>query len=124
MQETSTIYQLAESDPEELTQFLIRRYTIRIPETIDSLDGLREASGLLGRLANEKTFLYSLLSFLKVRARILKGKGDKTAAEQMAMRRDSTELILDGVKSQYDAVSRMVTVYKMQLDEMRMSGLL
>ena len=41
----------------------------------------------------------------------------------MAMRRDVVELILDSVKGQYDAISRMVTVRKNKIDEMRMLGL-
>lgn len=124
LNETENIYTMAEAEPEDLSRYLIDRYSKLVPPSIESGDDLAAAGRMLSRLTNEKTFLYSLLCYLKVKARKEKGKGkdNKAAAEDMAMRRDSVEIILDSVKSQYDAMSRMITSYKMQLDEMRMMG--
>ena len=111
--------------PDALVCELISRYSVTIPEQISSTDDLKEAGILLGRLANIKTFLYSLLSYLKVAARQEKAKGRdaRDEAERLAMNRDAVELMLDAVKGQYDAVSRMLTAHKMELDELRMLGL-
>lgn len=118
------IHTAAQASPEELSQALIERYSMLIPEQISNIDDIGNIGTLLGKLANEKTFLYSLFCYLKVVARTEKNKGkeNKQVAEEMAMRRDAAEIMLDAVKGQYDAVSRMLTARKMELDEMRMSG--
>ena len=117
---------MAELSPEDLMRVLIARCYRKIPEQLDNNDDLKTSGELLGQLANEKTFLFSLLAMLKIRARQEKSKGkeNREAAENMAMRRDVAELVLDMVKGQYDAVSRMCTVYRMRIDELRMSGML
>ena len=122
----NTIYSMAKADPEELAKYLTDRYAKTIPEAFHNAEELKAASMLLSRLANEKTFLYSLLCYLKVMARTEKGKGkeNKAEAELMAMRRDAVDIMLEAVKGQYDAVSRMITVYKMESDEKRMTGLM
>ena len=119
------IMTIAQADPEELAIEMVKKYCITLPEEIETPEDLTEAGRLLGYLANNKTFLFSLLTYLKVRARAEKnrGKENKRTAEEMAMRRDVVELILDSVKGQYDAISRMVTVRKNKIDEMRMLGL-
>lgn len=118
------IHTAAQASPEELSQALIERYSMLIPEQISNIDDIGNIGTLLGKLANEKTFLYSLFCYLKVIARTEKNKGkeNRQVAEEMAMRRDAAEIMLDAVKGQYDAVSRMLTARKMELDEMRMSG--
>lgn len=118
------IHTAAQASPEELSQALIERYSMLIPEQISNIDDIGNIGTLLGKLANEKTFLYSLFCYLKVVARTEKNKGkeNRQVAEEMAMRRDAAEIMLDAVKGQYDAVSRMLTARKMELDEMRMSG--
>ena len=118
------IHTAAQASPEELSQALIERYSMLIPEQISNIDDIGNIGTLLGKLANEKTFLYSLFCYLKVVARTEnnKGKENRQVAEEMAMRRDAAEIMLDAVKGQYDAVSRMLTARKMELDEMRMSG--
>ena len=118
------IHTAAQASPEELSQALIERYSMLIPEQISNIDDIGNIGTLLGKLANEKTFLYSLFCYLKVVARTEKNKGkeNRQVAEEMAMRRDAAEIMLDAVKGQYDAVSRMLTARKRELDEMRMSG--
>lgn len=119
------IITISKLQPDALVRELISRYSVTIPEQISNTDDLKKAGALLGRLANIKTFLYSLLSYLKVAARQEKSKGRdaRDEAERLAMDRDAVELILDAVKGQYDAVSRMLTAHKMELDELRMLGL-
>ena len=86
--------------PDALVRELISRYSVTIPEQINNTDDLKEAGVLLGRLANIKTFLYSLLSYLKVAARQEKAKGRdaRDEAERLAMNRDAVELITMSVK--------------------------
>jgi len=119
------ILTISKLPPDALVHELISRYSVTIPEQINNADDLKEAGKLLGRLANIKTFLYSLLSYLKVAARQEKAKGRdfRDEAERLAMDRDAVELMLDAVKGQYDAVSRMLTAHKMELDELKMLGL-
>ena len=118
------IFTIAQMNPEELVQYLIGAYAKEIPSAMETQEDLSNANIMLGQIANEKTFLYSLLAYLKTRARTERGKGkeNKNTAEEMAMRRDAVELVLEAVKNQYDAVSRMLTVKQMKNDELKMSG--
>ena len=118
------IFTMADATPDDLSQALINRYSSLIPENIDSSNDIEMMGNLLGKLANEKTFLYSCLCYLKTRARTEKNKGkeNKQVAEEMAMRRDAVDIMLEAVKGQYDAVSRMLTARKMKTDELYMLG--
>ncbi len=120
----TNIMTLSQADPEELSLELLKRYAVFYNVTIESADDYDQLGDLLIRLGNEQSFLYNALQYLKTRARIEKGKGkeNKKTAEYMAMRRDSVDLTLEGVKKQYEAISRKLSAHKMKLDEMRMLG--
>ena len=115
------IVTIGDSDPERLAQALITRYTISIPEGVHSPDDLVVVNVLLGKLANEKTFLYSLSCYLKMKTRVekAKGKDHKTGYELYMARREMIDTVLESVKSQYDAVSRMLTAYKEHAEELK-----
>lgn len=78
---------------------------------------------LLGELMNTRTYLTGIYTRLKAEARLAKrDKEHKETAEDLAIRRDIVEAAMENVKDQYDACSRMLTAYKMRIDEMRTLG--
>lgn len=109
------------ADPDDLSKAIISHYMNSIPSSIRSEEDLEKMGDLLGRLVNERTYLTGLLMQLRTEARRMK-KAKDPGAEDMAMRRDIVDYALDSVKSQYDAVSRMLTVHKMQVEELRSLG--
>jgi len=111
--------QIREMDPMELTKTMVLEYMRQVPTKINSPDDLDKMGNLLGELTNAKTYLTGIYTQLQAEARIT--KRDKEA-EDMAIRRDAVGAVMDSVKSQYDACSRMLTAYKMQVDELRMLG--
>ena len=111
--------QIREMDPMELTKTMVLEYMRQVPTKINSPDDLDKMGNLLGELTNAKTYLTGIYTQLQAEARITKREKE---AEDMAIRRDAVGAVMDSVKSQYDACSRMLTAYKMQVDELRMLG--
>ena len=110
-------------DPMELTQNMVLEYMRQVPTRIDSPDDLNNIGNLLGELANAKAYLAGIYSQLQAEARVMKkDKEHKIEAEDMAIRRDAVGTVMESVKNQYDACSRMLTARKMQIDELRMMG--
>lgn len=119
----SSYEEIKQSDPAALSQTLIMEYMRQVPTKIDSPEDLNNIATLLGELTNIRTYLTGIHTRLRVDARIAKrDKDNKTAAEDLAIRRDVVEAAIDSVKSQYDACSRMLTAHKMQMDELRSLG--
>lgn len=115
--------QIRKMDPMELTKSMVLEYMRQVPTKIDSPDDLNKIGNLLGELANAKAYLAGIYSQLQAEARIIKrNKERKSEAEDMAIRRDAVGTVMESVKNQYDACSRMLTARKMQIDEMRMMG--
>lgn len=129
-QETKTTFEgsilsdykaIREMAPARLTERMILEYMRQVPTRIESPDDLQNIGCLLGELANARTYLSGIYSQLQAEARIAKrDKGHKLEAEDMAIRRDAVGTVMDSVKAQYDACSRMLTAHKMQIDELRM----
>lgn len=115
--------QIRTMDPMELTKAMVLEYMHQVPTRINSPDDLDKIGNLLGELTNAKTFLTGVYSQLQAEARIIKrDREHKQEAEDMAIRRDAVGAVIDSVKNQYDACSRMLTAHKMQVDELRMLG--
>lgn len=108
-------------DPEELTERLIREFYIAVPEEIDSVETMSLAGNMLGELTNNYSYLSSMLALFKVAVRVAKKKKDKELTEDMISKRDTLEVILDMVKQQYAAVSRMLSTRQMVINELRMN---
>lgn len=114
---------IKESDPSELSEFLILEYMRQVPTEISSPEDLDRIGNLLGELMNIRTYLTGIHTRLQADARIAKrDKEHKKEAEDIAIRRDIVAAAVENVKGQYDACSRMLTAHKMQIEEMRMLG--
>ena len=95
---------------------------VDIPLGIQSEDDMKRIEYLLGKLANDYTYVITLGGYAKNYVRQLKrqGKEYQTEYEDMMDKRDTLEGIASAIKIQYQAVSRMLTVRIQQREEMDM----
>ena len=96
-----------------------------IPTGIKSAGDLERIEYLLGKLANDYSYVISLLCIARSNVRQFKRTGDKVAYEDMMDKRDSLESIASAIKLQHGAVSRMLTALMQneeRLNEFRLGG--
>lgn len=108
-------------DPEELNSDLIEEYVHEIPINIESVDDMARAGRLMGILTNNYSYMLATLNTFKIWVKIAKKAEDKSEYEKMVMRRDSVEAIVDILKQQYSAVSRLISVKQEINNELRMT---
>lgn len=96
----------------EIMDNLQKNVLVDIPRGVRNQGDLEKLEYLLGKLANDYSYLVSLTNYARNFVRQLKRKGKEyqTEYEDMMDKRDSVEAIASAVKLQYNAVSRMLTV--------------
>ena len=107
--------------PKELAIWLEENYACDIPTIIETLDDLKNAGILLGKLTNIYSFIMSMATFAKLSVRDSKRAGlTKDEINDCIDRRDILDNYAATVKMQYTAISRMITVKKQIDEEMKM----
>lgn len=91
---------------------------VDIPNGVNSEGDLKRIEYLLGKLANDYSYLIQMTGYARNYTRQLKRRGAdcKNDYEDMLDKRDTLESIASAVKLQYQAVSRMLTT-KIQISE-------
>ena len=88
-----------------------------------SIEDLDECSKLLGKLGNEHAYLQSLFTFLDCDTRILKlDRAQKDAYTEALAKKKAIEDYLETVDRLYEALSRKITVYDLQLRELELTS--
>lgn len=119
--ESYNINNVLEMKPEALAVWLNQNYLEQIPISLETVEELKAAGTLLGKLANTYSFVKSIGMFANLAVRDSKRKKlDKAIIDENISRRDVLDTFADTIKIQYNAVSRMITVKKQVDDEMRM----
>ena len=108
-------------DPEELNKELVHEYVEMIPVEVTSIEDMQKAGKLLGILTNNYSYMLATLNTFKIWVKITKANEDKKEYEKMVMRRDTVEAIVDILKQQYNAVSRLISVKQEINNELRMT---
>ena len=108
-------------DPEELNADLIEEYVHEIPTDVESVDDMVRAGHLMGILTNNYSYMLATLNTFKIWTKNCKLADDKKEYEKMAMRRDSVEAIVEILKQQYNAVSRLITIKQEINNELKMT---
>lgn len=119
----STIHSetLLNLEPSALLQWLNENYLEDVPPAISTVDDLKNAGILLGRLTNTYSYLVSLSLYAKLKVREVKrNKEEKEIIDNAIDRKEIINSFTDIIKCQYNAVSRMVTVKKQVDEEMKM----
>lgn len=133
-----TINNIINSDPFELLDWAKENFSYEVPSGINSVSDMGRVGTLLGTLTNEYSYLVSLtteLGFYSKMAKMnvpIKPKGGDTEemanyikkkkeAEIMEQRKKVISCFADILKQQYNAVSRMLTVYTQSQEELKMT---
>lgn len=109
--------------PLAMLDWLLDNFNTEIPETIVSIEDMKNASAVLLKLSGYYSYLMSLLAYAKVKTRQekkLSTKDNKESYEDMVDRRDILQNYTDIVKQNYSAVSRAVTIYIENNNELKM----
>ena len=109
---------MLQKKPEELFEFLYSEYIKDLPE-VDDLDGLAYK---LSEAANVYAFLSGLEAAAKVAVRNAKTSGNKEEYGDAIDRRDVITNMINAIKMQYTAASRIITAKAQAKDEMNMAG--
>lgn len=108
-------------EPQELLMWLNETFMEEIPTSVTSIDELKKAGAMLGKLTNIYSYLTAMSLFAKLKVReAKKNKIDKEEIDKCVDRKEIIASFAETVKCQYTAISRMITVKKQIDDEMRM----
>lgn len=131
-----TINNIVNSDPFELLEWAKESFTHEVPSGVNSVSDMNRIGMLLGVLTNEYSYLVSLTTELALYSKMAKlnvptkpkNADDmpyyiekKEEAEIMEQRKKVVECFANMLKQQYNAVSRMLTVYTQSQEELKMT---
>ena len=131
-----TINNIINSDPFELLDWAKENFSYEVPSGINSVSDMGRVGTLLGTLTNEYSYLVSLTTELALYSKMAKlnvptkpkNADDipyyiekKEEAEIMEQRKKVIECFANMLKQQYNAVSRMLTVYSQTQEEFKMT---
>lgn len=131
-----SINNIINSDPFELLDWAKENFSYEVPSGINSVSDMGRVGTLLGMLTNEYSYLISLTTELALYSKMAKlnvptkpkNADDmpyyiekKEEAEIMEQRKKVISCFADILKQQYNAVSRMLTVYTQSQEELKMT---
>ena len=108
--------------PLELLQWLITNYSVILPETVTTVGDMQKSSNILLRLAGNFQYLNALSSYAKLVTRDAKRNLSKQEYEDMVDKKEMIQNFTDLTKQNYNALSRAVTIYIHNSDELKMTG--
>lgn len=106
---------------ENYLQWMANGFYIPVPEQINTIEDADNAASLLSKFSNNYLYLIELYSYFKILSRKAKRDKDMDKYEEYVDKRDIAEYMAKGVKLQYQAVSRMITIRQGNLDELSMN---
>ena len=101
---------ILEMDIFELLDWLSKNFSVRLPNKVETVEQMNEASELLLRITSYHSYLCELLSYAKVAVRYAKRNLPKEEWEDYVDKQNAIDRWLDIVKQQYTALSRAVTI--------------
>lgn len=117
-----SITEILAEDPNDLMVKLQQEYSYYVPETIETIDDLKKAGRMLGKLANTYSFLTQVSSYAKLEVRQLKRKKEaKDKIEDAIDRKTIIDTFAEVINLQYKAVSRLLTIKQQINEELKMT---
>lgn len=112
-----SVKEILAEDPYTLVTLFSQEYNFEIPEMIDSVDDLKNAGTIIGKLVSAYSYLVQLSVYAKIDVRnAKKNKEDKAKIDDAIDRKAVIDAFVDSVDMKYKAVSRMLTI-KQQINE-------
>ena len=106
--------------PDELLEWRINLIEVPQLDVIMGVEDMKIASSILLILSGYYSYVINILSKAKIMVRQLKRDGLKTEYEDMIDRREILQDAIDDIKQSYGAVSRAVTIYMANQNELQM----
>lgn len=120
---TLTPQALYKFTPYEVYNFLEENYSFSIPSSLETPDQMRKASQLTAQLTNSYSYLLSLNSALRVMIQASKKEGkNKNELDELNVKKAIVSNKCDAVKQAYQALSRLLTIKQLILQELSMNG--
>lgn len=117
-----TVTEILKKDPFELMELFQEEYDYEIPETLDSVDDLKYASKLIGKLANAYSYMSQLSVYAKIAVRnFRREKKEKNCIDDAIDRKAVIDTFVGTLEMQYKAVSRMLTIKQQINEELKMT---
>lgn len=117
-----SIEEVLKEDPKVLAILLEHEYSFSAPETIESIEQLKKAGAMLGKLSNIYSYLIQLISIAKIDVRQKKRqKVEKDIIDDAIDRKDVITNAAEAAKMKYNAISRMLTVKQQVNEELKMT---
>lgn len=113
---------LLKMKPLELLQWLITNYSVSLPDAITTIEDMQASSSILLQLAGNYQYLNALSSYAKLVTRDAKRNLSKQEYEDMIDKKEMIQNFTDLTKQNYNAISRAVTIYIHNSDELKMTG--
>lgn len=115
-----SITEMLAMEPMEFTNWLRVKYVRTLP-TPTNIQEFKQHAHILTDLSNAFSFLSVLHAMAAIQLREAKRQGkDKDYIDACTSRRDAVDDILKGLKLQYEAFSRLITVHQQANEELRM----
>lgn len=106
-----SINNLLSMSAEMYTQWLIDEYcSAEMEADADTVEGLKKIGNDMVVLANQYTFLASVLSVLKYSVRNAKDLKNKALADDLIDKKEATQRVLDSIKARQATLSRLITI--------------
>ncbi len=115
---------LLKKTPLEVVNYLIKNLSVKIPDAVVTPDDMKMASESMLKLSGYYSYLMTLKSYTKIKvreaAREAKKTKNKEEHEDMVDRMEAINNYTEAIKQTYAAVSRAVTIYIENNNELRM----
>lgn len=125
MQKSITTYKIADilaEDPFTLLELLRAEYDYEIPETLETIEDLKRAGVLIGKLANTYSYMAQLSTYAKIAVRnAKKNKLDKNEIDDAIDRKAVIDTFANSIEMKYKAVSRLLTIKQQINEELKMT---
>lgn len=118
-----SVKEMLAEEPFHLMELFQEEFGYEIPETIDTIEDMRNAGKLLGRLANSYSYLMQLSSYAKLDVRIARrNKENKEKIDDAIDRKNVIDTFAESVGMKYKAISRMLTIKQQINEELKMTN--
>ena len=120
LSEPNSITEILAMEPMEFANWLRLKYVRTLP-TPTNIQEFKQHAHILTDLSNAFSFLSALHAMAAIQVRESKRRGlDKDVIDTCTSRRDAVDDILKGLKLQYEAFSRLITVHQQANEELKM----
>jgi len=117
-----TVSEILNEDPYILMTKLREEYNFKIPETLETIEDLKNAGKLIGKLANTYSYLAQLSAYAKISVRNAKKKKlSKEEIDDAIDRKAVIDTFTNTIEMQYKAISRILTIKQQINEELKMT---